>query len=93
MIQQDYIKYLYEKEEVSINEISAIVGIDWRTAAKYAKKDDWNPVQTKHKRRRPVMEPYAETVDVWILVPYDFKTTIKNKLFFKHLLKPACRHG
>ncbi len=39
----DYIKYLYEKEEVSINEISAIVGIDWRTAAKYAKKDDWNP--------------------------------------------------
>ncbi len=34
MLQQDYIKYLYEKEEVSINEISAIVGIDWRTAAK-----------------------------------------------------------
>ncbi len=67
MIQQDYIKYLYEKEEVSINEISAIVGIDWRTAAKYAKKDDWNPVQTKQKRRRPVMEPYAETVDVWVL--------------------------
>ncbi len=36
---------------------------------------------------------YAFDQDAVLLVPYDFKTTIKNKLFFKHLLKPPCRHG
>jgi len=67
MPQEEYIKYLYEKEERSINEISATVGINWRTAAKYAKKDDWNCTQIKQKRSKPVMEPFCETVDVWIL--------------------------
>jgi len=67
MPQQKYIKYLYEREDRSIAEISARVGINWRTAAKYAKKDDWNETMTKPKRRRPVMEPYAEIVDVWLM--------------------------
>jgi len=67
MPQQKYIKHLYEKEDRSIAEISARVGINWRTAAKYAKKDDWNETMTKPKRRRPVMEPYAEIVDVWLM--------------------------
>ena len=38
MAQQQYIKHLYEKEECSIAEISRRVGVNWRTAAKYAKK-------------------------------------------------------
>jgi len=38
MPQQEYIKYLYETEELSINEISAKVGVNWRTAAKLCKK-------------------------------------------------------
>ena len=42
MPQQQYIKFLYEEEGSSISEISNRVGVDWRTAAKYAKKDDWN---------------------------------------------------
>jgi len=68
MPQQQYIKHLYEKEDFSINQISKAIGIDWRTAAKYAKNEDWNKiVKRKQKRTRPVMEPFAETVDVWLL--------------------------
>ena len=40
--QQEYIKYLYENEDLSINQISESLDIDWRTAKKYALKDDWN---------------------------------------------------
>ncbi len=67
MPQQKYIKYLYEKEDRNIAEISAQVGINWRTAAKYAKKEDWNETVVKHKRRRPIMEPFIEIVDVWLM--------------------------
>jgi len=67
MPQQKYIKHLYEKEDCNIAEISAKVGINWRTAAKYAKKDDWNEPVVKQIRRRPVMEPFTEIVDVWLL--------------------------
>ncbi|MGB4370359.1 MAG: hypothetical protein WBJ91_01215 [Dethiobacteria bacterium] len=67
MPQQEYIKYLYETEELSINEISAKVGVNWRTAAKYAKRDDWNPVQATGRRRRPILEPFIDTIDVWLL--------------------------
>lgn len=67
MPQQEYIKHLYEKEELSINKISNKVGVNWRTAAKYAKRSDWNPVQATRKRRRPILEPFVDTVDVWLL--------------------------
>ena len=67
MPQQDYIKFLYETEERSINEISEKVGINWRTAAKYAKQSDWNLAQGTRKRRRPVLEPFVDTIDVWLL--------------------------
>ena len=68
MPQQQYIKHLYEKEDFSINQISKAMGINWRTAAKYAQNEDWNKiVKPKQKRRRPVMEPFAETLDVWLL--------------------------
>lgn len=67
MPQQEYIKHLYEKEELSINEISNKVGVNWRTAAKYAKRSDWNPVQATRKRRRPVLEPFTDTIDIWLL--------------------------
>ncbi len=46
MPQKEYIKYLCEKEELSIKKISDRVGINWRTASKYAKKEDWNTVST-----------------------------------------------
>ncbi|SHI39316.1 hypothetical protein SAMN02745219_03474, partial [Desulfofundulus thermosubterraneus DSM 16057] len=55
MAQQQYIKHLYEREECSIAEISRRVGINWRTAAKYAKKDDWYQPMQQTRRRQPVM--------------------------------------
>ncbi len=67
MPQQQYIKYLYEQEELSISQISASVNVDWRTAAKYAKKDDWNPKETSRKRRRPILGRFMDTIDVWLL--------------------------
>jgi hypothetical protein len=67
MPQQKYIKCLYEKEDCNIAEISAKVGVNWRTAAKYAKKDDWNEPVINQMRRRPVMEPFIEIIDVWLL--------------------------
>ena len=67
MPQQEYIKYLYENEELSIAEIARQVGINWRTAAKYANKDNWNHTFGKSKKRRPVMDPVAEVVDIWLL--------------------------
>jgi len=67
MAQQQYIKHLYEKEECSIAEISRRVGVNWRTAAKYAKKDDWNKPIQQTKRRQPVMEPFLDIVDTWLM--------------------------
>ena len=67
MPQQEYIKFLYEEEELSIAEISRHMGINWRTAAKYANKDNWNTTLKKTKNRRPVMDPVAEIVDMWLL--------------------------
>lgn len=67
MPKQEYIKYLYEKEEYSISEIAEKVGVSWRTAAKYAKKEDWNKASTTVTRRRPVMDPVTEIVDTWLM--------------------------
>ena len=65
---QHYIKYAYENEEASISEIAERTGVCWRTAAKYARQDDWNePVPGTRARRRPVMDPVAEIVDTWLL--------------------------
>ena len=67
MPQQQYIKFLYEEEGSSISEIINRVGVDWRTAAKYAKKDDWNEKPRPLQRQRPVMDPVAEVVDIWLM--------------------------
>ncbi|MGI2295647.1 hypothetical protein [Paenibacillus sp. GXUN7292] len=42
MPQQQYIKFLRESEDLSINEISKQARIHWRTAKKYADKTNWN---------------------------------------------------
>ena len=65
---QHYIKYAYESEEASISDIAKRTGVSWRTAAKYARRDDWNePIPGARAKRRPVMDPVAETVDTWLL--------------------------
>lgn len=67
MPEQEYIKLLYEKKGCSINQISAQMGINWRTAAKYAHKDDWSQTCNPKQRRQPVMDAYAEIVDTWLM--------------------------
>jgi len=64
--QQEYIKYLREIEGLSISQIKEKLGIDWRTAKRYADKDDWNEPLIKIERPCPVMDPYKEIVDTWI---------------------------
>ncbi len=67
MAQVQYIKHLRDREDKSIAEISQTVGIDWRTAKKYADRDDWSISQKRSKKRRPVMGPFEEMVDAWLL--------------------------
>lgn len=63
--QQDYIKYLYENEDLSINEISKTLGVNWRTAQKYAYKEDWNlPIKGGYTPECKVMtDEYKSIID------------------------------
>lgn len=63
---QEYIKHVYENEDASIADIARRTGICWRTAGKYAKREDWNQKPTQRRTRR-VMDPVAEIVDTWLL--------------------------
>jgi len=66
MPQQHYIRFLREAEGCSIQEIADRVGVHWRTAKKYADRDNWNVQIAKRKGRSPVMGPYMEIVDAWL---------------------------
>lgn len=89
--QQEYIKYLREFEGLSISEIKEKLNINWRTAKKYADKEDWNESVKKAERRSPVMDPYKEIVDTWLcedkLIPRKQRHTAKaifNRLVNEH---------
>ena len=64
--QQEYIKYLREFEDLSISEIKENLGVNWRTAKKYADKDNWNKPLLRATRVSPVMEDFKDIVDTWI---------------------------
>jgi transposase len=66
MPQQQYIRFLREVEGCSIQDIADRVGVHWRTAKKYADKEDWNAQVTKRKSRFPIMGPFMEIVDSWL---------------------------
>ncbi|WP_159888748.1 IS21 family transposase [Paenibacillus puerhi] len=66
MPQQEYIKFLREAEGCSVSEIARQVGVHWRTAKRYADKDNWNEQLGKRKSSSPVMGPYMEIVDAWL---------------------------
>ena len=42
MAKKQYIRHLYEEEGKSIREIARIAECNFRTARKYAMKEDWN---------------------------------------------------
>ncbi|MFD1676369.1 IS21 family transposase [Alicyclobacillus fodiniaquatilis] len=64
--QQQYIRFLREAEGCSIQEIVERVGVNWRTAKKYADQDDWNESVAKRKGAFPVLGPYLDAVDTWL---------------------------
>lgn len=64
--QQQYIKFLYENGDCSISEIARSLGINWRTAKKYATKDDWNEPLRRRRKRHPVLGPYLDIIDTWL---------------------------
>ncbi|SFF45343.1 Transposase [Paenibacillus algorifonticola] len=66
MPQQEYIKFLREAEGYSVNEIARQVGVHWRTAKRYADRDNWNAELGKRKSSSPVMGPFMEVVDTWL---------------------------
>ena len=66
MAQIKYIKHLRELEGKSIQAIADTLNIDWSTAKKYADCEDFN-LPPKRKRRKPVMDPYETTIDMWLL--------------------------
>src|SRR5665648_1239079 len=67
LTQQEYIKFLRERETLSISEISKRVDVDWRTAKKYADKEDWNIFETSRSTNAcKIMDPFMEIVTTWI---------------------------
>ncbi|HIE12988.1 MAG TPA: IS21 family transposase, partial [Desulfotomaculum sp.] len=68
MAQIQYIKHMRDKEDRMISEIARTVNVDWRTAKKYADREDWNLLQGKRRtKKRPVMGPVEEIIDTWLL--------------------------
>jgi len=65
MAQIDYIKHLREEDKLSISKIAEKLEINWRTAKKYADRDP-DSLNSKRRRRRPVMGPYTNIVDAWL---------------------------
>src|SRR5690606_24745268 len=39
---------------------------NWRTAKKYAEKDNWNTDMKKHGINHPVLGPYLDIIDTWL---------------------------
>ena len=67
MEQIHYIKHLREKEGKSIQAIAHLLGINWRTAKRYADCEDFNTiVPVRRKRCRPLMEAVDPIVETWL---------------------------
>ncbi|MEC2132249.1 IS21 family transposase [Brevibacillus centrosporus] len=67
MAQQHYIKYLRDVKDQSISQIADQLGVNWRTARKYADCSDWNKEALPLRGKFPIMEAYCEQVDTWLL--------------------------
>ena len=65
--QVEFIKHLRQVEGKTIAEIARILGIDWRTAKKYADNEP-QPVWggPRRRRSRPVIGGFDEVIDVWL---------------------------
>ena len=68
MAQIDYIKDLYENEDLSLREISRRTGHSFETVRKYAQMEDWRPVGLPNLEAEsyPVLEAYIPKIDAWM---------------------------
>lgn len=68
MAQQQYIKDLYENEEVSLREIARRTKLSFQTVRKYAYKEDWNEEKLPNLEAEhyPALEKYIPTIDEWM---------------------------
>ncbi len=68
MAQIEYIKDLYENEEVSLREISRMTGHSFQTVQKYAYQDNWSVEQLPNLEAEnyPILEKYISSIDEWM---------------------------
>ena len=68
MAQQQYIKDLYENEEVSLREIARRTKLSFQTVQKYAYKEDWNKEELPNLEAEnyPALQAYIPTIDEWM---------------------------
>ena len=85
----NYIKYLRNEKSFSVNKIKDTLGIDWRTAKKYADKDQVPEEKTIKKRGMMYEEKWGEIVSDWLWEDQQLKRKDRrnNTVIFKALEK------
>jgi transposase len=68
MAKQQYIKHLFENEEVSLREIARLTKVSQQTAQKYAYKAKWDDDHLPNCKpeRYPVLCDYIAIIDEWL---------------------------
>jgi transposase len=68
MAKQQYIKHLFENEEVSLREIARLTKVSQQTAQKYAYKEKWDDDHLPNCKpeRYPVLCDYIAIIDEWL---------------------------
>jgi len=68
MAQKQYIKHLYENEEMSLREIAKITDLSFQTVQKYAYMDNWNEdhLPNVDPNHYPVLKDYIPIINHWL---------------------------
>jgi len=68
MAQKEYIKDLYENEDLSLREISRRTGHSFETVRKYALREDWSEdkLPNLEAENYPILKAYIPTIDEWM---------------------------
>ncbi|TRM11491.1 IS21 family transposase [Lentibacillus cibarius] len=78
MAQINYINYLREVEGLTINSLAKQLGINWRTARKYADQEDWSPQVEKRVKHFPILGPYLDVIEVWLIEDLNRKRKLRH---------------
>lgn len=68
MAQKQYIKHLYENEEMSLREIARKTKLCFQTVQKYAYMENWSPenLPNVNANNYPVLKDYITIIDSWL---------------------------